>query len=183
MKNHKFIAFLRGINVGGKKKVPMTDLKICLEKAGFTDVRTLLNTGNVVFDPPAGGSIDSQTLVENIEKTLETRFGFHIDTIVKTVNEIENLVKQDPFKDVLVTKDTRLYVTFVKGDINSDLKTPYLSPNKNFQIISLNKSVVFSVLTVTRKTGTTDGMETLEKEYGKQITTRNWNTVVRIARI
>lgn len=173
----KYIAFLRGINVSGNKKVPMADLKTCFEEAGFTSVKTLLNTGNVIFE---SNSKDLTKLENDIEKILEEKFGFHIDTIVKNRKEIEEIINLDPFKNISVTKETRLYLTFVKGTITSSLKIPYISPNKNFKIISIFNNTILSLLTVNEKNGTTDGMEILEKEFGKQITTRNWNTVCRL---
>ncbi len=170
----KYLAFLRGINVGGKKKVPMSDLKNTFELLGFTNVRTLLNSGNVVFE---GSKTDSSTL----ETELNKAFGFDISVILRTADEIKKLINSDPFKGITITPDTRLYVTFLKEKSKSNLKIPYVSPDKNFKILKVTDGEVISVLTLSPAFQTTEAMGALEKEFGKKITTRNWSTVIKIA--
>jgi uncharacterized protein (DUF1697 family) len=89
-------------------------------------------------------------------------------------------VKGSPFEDVTVTSQTRLYVTFLSEKPASNLEIPYESPEKDFRILSVSDSEVCSVLTLTPNRGTTKAMDILEKEFGKNITTRNWNTVQKI---
>ncbi len=71
----KFIALLRGINVGGKNKVAMAELKKCFEEAGFNNVMTYINSGNVIFE---SAQTDVSKLVRICEATVEKRFGFHV---------------------------------------------------------------------------------------------------------
>ncbi len=88
----KYAAFLRGINVGGSHKVKMADLKICLESLGLTEVKTYINSGNVLFN-----SSDQQTdLVDSIEAKLFATFGFKIPTIVRTQMELKTLLEALP---------------------------------------------------------------------------------------
>src|SRR5579862_9205844 len=105
----KYVALLRGINVGGNKKVPMVELKKVFEDSGFSDVRTLLNSGNVVF---SSTEKDVRVLTDKIEIRLEKEFTFHISVIVRTSDAIQSLVESDPFESIIVTSETRLYVTF-----------------------------------------------------------------------
>ena len=85
-----------------------------------------------------------------------------------------------PFKKIKTTPQTRLYITFLSDKTSSKLKIPYESPEKDFSILSVTKNEVISVLTLSANRSTTDVMKILEKEFGKKITTRNWNTVVKI---
>lgn len=170
-----FVALLRGINVGGHKKVPMVDLKAAMEKWGFTNVKTLLASGNVVFQ-------GSQSDTKNIAPNLEKHFGFEISTIILPFEAIQKIVDSDPFKGIEVTKNIRLYVTFLKEKPTSKLPIPYTSDDQSFTILKKTDEALFSVLDVDKK-GTVDAMKILEQEFGKNITTRNYNTIVKIANL
>ncbi len=172
----KYIAFLRGINVGGHHKVPMVDLRSKLEKLGFENVLTLLNSGNVIFDAI---SDTTEELEKTISKHLEKVFGFPIPTIVRKSETIYSLLDKAPFKDVLLTKDIRLYVSFLKKDIEANLQLPWTSDDNSFKIIDKIDKTVVSVLDVS-VSKTPKAMEVVERYFGKDITTRNWNTIKRI---
>lgn len=167
-----YVALLRGVNVGGVT-VKMTDLKRLLEKAGFTDVQTLLASGNVVFSSPKK---DGRRHAAEIEKMLEAKYKRTIRVIVRPMRDIEMLAKSDPFKGILVTKDTRLYVTFLDKPTKRHLKTS----SEFFRVVKTCPFAVCSVLTLSSDKGTVDLMGSLEKHYGKDITTRNWNTIEKI---
>jgi uncharacterized protein (DUF1697 family) len=173
----KHVAFLRGINVGGHNPVPMTVLEKTFESLGFENVKTLLVSGNVLFEAP---QTSSSVLVKKIEEKLEKIFEREIDVLVSTIKELQQLEETNPFKGILVTSQTRLYVTFLSEKPKTSLKIPYESSDKSFKIIQVTTSKVCSVLTLSPNSKTTDLMGTLEKEFGKKITTRNWNTITRI---
>ncbi len=174
----RYVAFLRGINVGGHKKVAMADLRACVSALGFENVTTLLNSGNVVFESTA---TDQPAITRKIEAAIEATFGFGVGVILRSVDDIQKMVDATPFKDVRVAADTRLYVTFLKEEPKSALKIPYESPDKTLRILRVADGAVFSVVTLTATSGSVDSMSILEKEFGKSITTRNWNTVVKLA--
>lgn len=173
----KHIAFLRGINVGGHHKVPMGELRAAMEKLGFEEVTTILNTGNILFDAIAR---DLEQLEETISAHLEKVFGFPIPTMLRKWEMIDGLLKRDPFKAETMTKDSRLYVSFLKEDAEIAIELPWISEDKAYKIIEKREKAVLSVLDVTALK-TTKAMGILEKQFGKQnITTRNWNTIKRI---
>ncbi|HVW66487.1 MAG TPA: DUF1697 domain-containing protein [Candidatus Peribacteraceae bacterium] len=172
-----FIALLRGINVGGNKKVPMADLKKAMEKAGYTNVKTLLNSGNVVFDASEKKPEKVRTKLESV---IEKKFGFPVPTLIRAQEEITALIALDPFKNISVNKDMRLYVTFLSEKPTSTVKIPYVSPDKSFTILRVTDHAIFSVLQLSEKFHTPDAMNVLEKEFGKNITTRNWNTIQKL---
>lgn len=174
----KYVAFLRGINVGGHHKVPMAELRIELEKLNLENVLTILNSGNIIFDT----SNDNLT---NLEKTisghLEKSFYFPVPTIIRRSETILGLLSNNPFKDEKLTKDTRLYVSFLQKNTETDLKTPWISAENSFKIIGKNANTIFSVLDLSMSK-TPKAMGALERYFGKDITTRNWKTIERIGK-
>lgn len=169
----KYVAFLRGVNVGGVI-VKMDRLKKSFEALAFTEVKTLLASGNVLFTAP---STSESTLVNKIEKKLAADFGREIGVLVRKIEELQRLAAADPFAEIKITPQTRLFVTFLSEKNKSSLKIPYETPDKNCRIIRANDREVCSVLTSYR---TVDLMSMLEKEYGRKVTTRNWNTIEKI---
>ena len=172
-----YIALLRGINIGPHKRIKMADLRQVFKSWGFTNIRTLLASGNVLFE---SDEADTQSLQQNIEANLAETFGFEVPVIIRTLEEIQALADADPFQEIKVTPDTRRYITFLSEKPNSDLPIPYESPEKNYRILAVSDHEVCSVLTLTDEMRTTDAMNILEKEFGKNITTRNWNTVLKL---
>ena len=175
-KKEKYVAFLRGINVGGHHKVPMAELRKELEQLGFEKVITLLNSGNIIFETNPS---DIKTLEKTISGHLEKAFGFLIPTIIRKSETIDQLLTDDPFKAIQLTKDIRLYVSFLKDEVLSNIELPWTSPDASFKIIRVSDKIIFSVLDLS-VSKTTKAMEALENTFGSDITTRNWNTIVRI---
>ena len=150
----RYVAFLRGINLGGRT-VKMDTLKESFEQLGFENVKTLIASGNVLFDSKEQDLI---SLKQKIEKKLQATFGFSIDVILRTQEQIQNLIDADPFKGKEGNPKIKLYVTFVSEDPNEDV----------FTVRDLDEG------------GTTDMMTELDKKNGKHITTRNWNTLKKL---
>ncbi|MDX1959295.1 MAG: DUF1697 domain-containing protein [Leptospiraceae bacterium] len=170
------IAFLRGINVSGHHKVPMKELCNLFLKLGFENVSTLLNSGNVIFDSKENNNSELESFISS---SLEKHFGFPIPTIVADANDLLKVLAKNPFKKVKVHKDIRLYVSFLKTEPKINLKLPWESEDKTYQILELKDRKIFSFLDLSL-TKTTKAMDSLEKLFGKEITTRNWNTIEKI---
>ncbi len=175
----KYAAFLRGINVGGNKKVPMAELKKVLEKTGLLNVKTILASGNVIFE---SDSVSIDELQTKISSAIEKAFKFPVPVLLRTFDDIKNLIILDPFKRITVTPKTRLYVTFLSEKVSSESLSSHILHDQSFKIISSANGSVFSVLDLSIK-GTPAAMEAIEKEYGKNVTTRNWNTILKIAEL
>lgn len=174
----KYAAFLRGINVGGHHKVPMAELRKLLEKTGYAEIKTFLNSGNVVFkSQPA----DVVALEEKMAAQLEKTFGFPVPVRVRKSKTIKEIISADPFKEVDLTNDIRQYVTFLKQPPKEKNKPdlPWISSDGTYKIISSTKTEIFSILDLSRGK-TTDAMSILEKTFGNNITTRNWKTILKI---
>lgn len=173
----KIAGFLRGINVGGKHKVPMSQLKEILEETGFSNIKTLLNSGNFIAE------INTQNLEKleiNLENELLKFFGFPIPVILIPHQKIIELVNKNPFSEIHFHDKIRLYISFSKDPVENKIKLPYVSADSSFKIIEAYSNVIISYLDLSISS-TPKGMEDLEKLYGKNITTRNWNTIVKIS--
>lgn len=164
----RYVAFLRGINVGGNKKVPMAELKACLEKAGYKNVKTLLNSGNVAFEGDP-----SET---KFEEVMESNFGFPVNTLIRSQDELKKLVESNPFDGIETDKDIRLYVTFLRDE-------PIGDEPEEFALIEVKNKAAFWYIDQSKGKGTLDVMGWWDKNFGKEITTRNWNTVVKSAQL
>ncbi|WKN41713.1 DUF1697 domain-containing protein [Tunicatimonas pelagia] len=177
--NHtnQYIAFLRGINVGGHKKVPMADLRKQVEALGFTQVVTILNSGNVIFSTAES---KEDTLEKMIAEDLKQSFGFPVPVLVRSAAVITHLLEANPFQNIEVTKNIRQYVSFLKEEPSNDLTLPWTTEDDSYRIFDIRDRTVCSLLDLS-VTQTTKGMGALEQLFGKNITTRNWNTLLRIA--
>lgn len=173
----KFVALLRGINVGGNKMVKMDDLKKWFAALGFKNIKTILASGNVLFE---SGDEDEDALAKKIAVKLKAESGHDVGIQVRSIEEIQKLADRNPFKKVKVTPDIRLYITFLAQKPTSKLKIPYTSPEKDFKILEVTDREVCSVADISKGSGTPEVMNILAKEFGKNITTRNWNTVGKI---
>jgi uncharacterized protein (DUF1697 family) len=174
-----YAAFLRGINVGGRT-IKMVDLKKALAKSGLRDIQTLGASGNVLF---SSAEADPAALAKSIEAGLQKAFGCAIAVLVRTLDQVRALVASDLFKGVAVSPNTRLYITFLSTPTKpkNGLGIPYTTPAKNMSILSVSKTEICSVVEVSKEFNTIDLMEIIEKEFGKNLTTRNWNTIKKVA--
>ena len=105
------IALLRAINVGGRGKIAMADLRAAFAGLGYADTRTVLQTGNVVFSGKAGGS---QKLEAELEKALAASLGLRTDVIVRSADEWERIIAANPFTDEAARDPSHLVVMPLK---------------------------------------------------------------------
>lgn len=172
----QYVAFLRGINVGGSHKVPMAELRKEMENAGFQNIQTLLNSGNVIFE---SSTSSIQDLEKVISDHLEQVFGFAIPVLVRRATDIIKLIEHDPFQAITLTKDLRFYISFLKENPESEISLPWSAEDGSFKILEIRDKAICSVLDLS-VTKTTKGMDLLEQMFGKNLTTRNWNTINKI---
>ena len=164
----QYCVFLRGINVGGNNLIKMSDLKKSFESIGLKNVIPILASGNIIFE--ADSLLD---IKEKIEEKLMNEFGRNVNVIIRTKQEIEEIVKSNQFEKIKITPQIRLYITLLpkETEIPANLTL-------GFKIVKSTKLEIFSVLDLDQKS--TDMMTTLDKKFGKNITTRSWNTIQKI---
>jgi uncharacterized protein (DUF1697 family) len=120
------LALLRGVNVGGKNKLPMSELAALFEEAGCSNVRTLIQSGNVVF---TAGAAVSKKLAAVIEKKIEDRFGFRTPVVLRTAEELRAAIANNPFHSPSADGDA-LHVMFL-ADVPGAAQIAALDPNRS----------------------------------------------------
>jgi uncharacterized protein (DUF1697 family) len=168
----RYAAFLRGVMPTNCK---MPELKKAFEKAGFTDVRTLLGSGNVIFDAP---KTPIPALETKVEAAMQKSLGRSFLTIVRPVDGLRALIESDPFKGVRLKPDSKKIVTFLrKPPTGLDLPIE----QDNARILKLEGNDLFTVYSPTPKGPVF--MKLIEKAAGgKEQTTRTWDTVQKAAK-
>ena len=173
------VAFLRGINNVGSRRVTMAALKKAFQAMGFKDVRTVLASGNVIFEAPGRDPHLDMT----ISRGLERAFGFPVKVLVRSVRELRDLVASDPFKKIPSAPNVKLYVTFLADKKGDRLRSQLPAPVGGVRIVRVGPGEIFSAVGASPCAGTPELMAFLEKAVGREITTRNWQTVRKLAGI
>lgn len=170
------VVMLRGINNVGSKRVTMAALKSAFEAMGFTQVRTVLASGNVVCVPPRRGIPMARTIARGLEKAL----GFPVVAIIRTMRELRALIDSEPFQGIRSGPGVQRYLTFLieKGKPRSPAELP--APPKGVRVVRVDAGEIYSLVDLSRGGRTPDLMRYLDRNIGPEGTTRNWRTVLKI---
>jgi uncharacterized protein (DUF1697 family) len=171
-----YAAFLRGINVGGNTIIKMEDLAKAFKAMGFSGIKTILASGNVVFQ---SSEKDKTVITKTIAARLAKIAGREISIIVRSMEELQELEADDPFKSISMTSKTKAFITFVP-DYKKSMNTSTPDIQDDFSILRITDGMIVSVMHEQPGKGTLDLMGGIEKKYGKQITTRTWNTLLKV---
>ena len=171
-----YVAFLRGINVGGQKLMSMAKLSRAFEKLGFKNVRTYIQSGNVIFET---GRANRDTLSRQIEQAMRDLFGDDVAVFLRTFQEIESIIALYPLGGKSTDTKVNLYVSFTSRKISGSPALPFFSAKKDVEIILIRDCDVFSI---SHEIGGKYGFPNvfIEKEFKVQATTRNWTTINKI---
>jgi uncharacterized protein (DUF1697 family) len=164
------VSMLRGINVGGARKVPMEELRRCYESLGYTKVRTYIQSGNVVFDYRG---TDSEPAARNLETELERRFGFKVAVIIRTSQEMHRIIENFPFTRA---EEEYAHVTFMStkpSGVPSEEIAKACGRAEKFMISG--REVYLFCPNGYGRTKLSNAF--LEKKLNLLATTRNWRTV------
>ena len=165
----KYVALLRKVNVGGNNLLKMDALRRAFEDAGFKNVRTFQQAGNVVFES------NLKKPLAKIEKLLNT----NLQAVVFSVDEISQIVEQNPFKRV-EPGDVMLCVVFLFDKPPHRPKLPLISTTDKLKLIALRDRAAF-VVARRKKTGWFGFPNNfVEKQLGVTATTRQWSTVRKL---
>jgi uncharacterized protein (DUF1697 family) len=175
MSANRFVALLRGINVGGNNKVAMADLRFAFEAEGFGEVRTYINSGNVLFEADS----EPATLEDRVEEMLSRRLGIDVVVVVRSRRQLENVIRRAPDG---FGEQPDLYHSDVVF-----LKTP-LTPDRALGVVELRQGVdqawagsgvlYFSRLSARRTQSKLSKL--MGKPEYKLMTIRNWNTTTKL---
>jgi uncharacterized protein (DUF1697 family) len=168
----RYAAFLRGVSPMNAK---MPELKKAFEAAGFTDVQTVLSSGNVVF----GGRRASETTLERAaEAAMRDRLGQAFLTIVRPVDALREMLATDPYREYKVSPSAKRIVTFLRGAPAANIELPF--EQDGARLLALIGREVYSAYLPTPKGPVF--MTLIERAFGKEVTTRTWDTVAKVAR-
>ena len=112
MKLFTYVAFLRGINVSGKRKVPMAELRAMCERLNLQNVKTYIQSGNIVFKSSMAQTNDIAILLHN---EIQKHFNFNVPVIVKTVNELSQIIEKNPFVSQEDITANRIYFVLLNS--------------------------------------------------------------------
>jgi len=170
----QFVVLLRGVNVGKGNRVPMAAFRSLLEAQGFSEVRTLLNSGNAVFRSAARSAADH---AKTIGARLEEGLGVSVLVVVKPSAEFLIAVAENPF--AFPEKDhSRLLVAFAQNDVavhTLSALLPLLQPPERLHVASHAAYLYCANGILESKVGTA-----LLGKRGREVTTRNWATVLKL---
>jgi uncharacterized protein (DUF1697 family) len=172
-----YVAFLRAVNVGGKNRLPMADLRTALTERGLEDVSTILQSGNVLFHSAEPEHAATATVGDTIEKA----FGLHIGVVVRTATELAAVADRNPFLATGLELDpATLHVAFLaERPVAAAVATldPDRSPPDAFVVDG--REVYLSYPNGSGRTRLT--LAYLERQLKTDGTARNWRTVERLA--
>jgi uncharacterized protein (DUF1697 family) len=174
------VAFLRAINVAGHGAVRMTDLRRFFERAGAADVRTVIQSGNVVFAAP---SRDVAGILRRVRKALVGSESGAPAIMVRRMDEIEALVAREPFAGYQKTGRIKFYVAFLATALRRTPQLPIALPKEELEAIAIAGRDVFIVSRLKPSGFFGFPNNFIEDALGVSATTRNWSTVTAIARL
>jgi uncharacterized protein (DUF1697 family) len=176
---NRYIALLRGINVGGQRLIKMDELARIFDGSGFKNVRTFQQSGNVFFD---SASANQTALTKKIEKALREALGYEVTVVLRTIAELQTLVKRNPFRRFQSSQDVMLCVVFLTEDPQNKVPIPLVSTSDNLEVFAVRDRAVFVVLR-RKKTGWFGFPNNfVEKQFGVSGTTRQWSSINKIVK-
>ena len=167
----RYAALLRGVSPMNAK---MPALKRSFEDAGFSDVATLLSSGNVVFSARAASDA---TLQREAEAAMQAGLGRSFQTIVRRLDALRRLLEADPFSAFPLPAGRKRVITFLRAAAAAQIEPPVHFADACIHAVR-DREIFSSCLPGDKGTAF---MRHLEKTFGKDVTTRTWDTVAKIA--
>jgi uncharacterized protein (DUF1697 family) len=173
----QYIALLRGINIGAKKRIAMADLRALVEGLGHTGVRTYVNSGNVVFT--AGDERANTALAGEIETALNTHHGLDVPVVVRSAAEMQTVVAGNPFPEVEATPKL-LHVSFLGETPAADRVAALADVERGddeYRVVGQDIYLHYP----NGLANATFMLNGFDRALRVTSTSRNWNTVVKLA--
>lgn len=174
-----YLALLRGVNVGGKGLIRMSELKECLEKAGFTDVRTYIQSGNVLFAAP---KTDTGRLAGKIEAAIEKKFAMKVGVVVFAENEWRAIVHSAPKSWGKNKNWKHNLLALLPGTETADVIEAMGTLKAEIEMVTAGRGVIYQSLSIESFGRTTSG-KLSGHSICRRITVRNINTAQKLAEL
>lgn len=170
----KYVAMLRGIGPGNPNMTKEA-FTAFFEELGFTGVNVVLASGNIIFESP---SSDAEALAKQIEAAMPRKLGFSRSAVIRSEPELQRLIDLDPFKGIEQqhNKAQYLLLTFFRHPTTVSLQLPLTPEGKPYTLLGQADNAVYGSVDLTIGK-TTDYMTWLEKQFGKDITSRTPKTI------
>jgi uncharacterized protein (DUF1697 family) len=176
MKSHRYVALLRGINVGGGNIIKMAALRACFEDLGFADVATYIQSGNVVFRTPVA---DRARLERMIEDRLSKQFKYKSRVVLVPLQVLRRVVQDAP-KGFGATPDARRYdVIFIKAPLTSRNAMAAVEARAGVDEVASGRHALYFSRLISKATQSRLSRIVQKPEY-QYMTIRNWNTTTQI---
>ena len=170
-----YAALLRGVNVGGKNRVPMADLRRRLGELAFEGVTTYLQSGNVILRSPAGSDAPGN----QVRRAVREVAGIEIDVLVRTAEELSDIVGRNPFLSV-EADHSKLHVLFCDREADEDhLAALDRNRSPGDTLAPSGREIFLHLAEGAGKTRLT--LDYFERTLTIRGTARNWNTVMKLA--
>lgn len=174
---HAYVALLRGVNIGPHKRIAMADLRALVEGLGYSNVRTLVNSGNVVFDSPRART--NPQLAEEIGQGLRDAHRLDVPVVVRSGTEMAEIVAANPFPEAAATPRL-LHVSFLDRKPDAAKIAALEEIERGDDDVRVIGTEVFLALPH-GLSGAVFSVNGLDKVLGVVATSRNWNTVTKLA--
>jgi uncharacterized protein (DUF1697 family) len=171
----KYVALLRGINVGGKNIIKMEQLKACFEESGFQHVMTYIQSGNVLFE---SDEKNREELTSAIEDTVSQTFGYSAKIVIRSYAEIQRVVLDVP-NDWKQKTDLRCNIAFIKEPVTASEAFQEIDPKEGIDVVTIGEGVLYlsTLLSGLTKSAL---VKLVSKKIYQDMTIRNYNTTQKL---
>lgn len=173
----RFVAFLRAVNVAGHARVKMSDVRDAFTAAGGTNVTTVIQSGNVLFESPARAG---KAIVAAAKAALGERLGEAPEIVLRTSRELLTLTETSPFSTGLWRPAQKLYVVFLTARPRNRVRLPLIEAKEKLEVAEIRQREIFVISG--RKNSGFFGFPNrfVEAAFGVHATSRNWSTIAKI---
>lgn len=173
----RYVALLRGINVGGNNIIKMVALREAFEKAGFSQVATYIQSGNVVFDAP---STPKAKLTLTVERMLDAAFGYESRIVLVSARELALVMTEAPPKFGALPARYRYDVLFVKEPMTTREALAHVTTNPEVDVATAGKHALYFRRLIA-KASKSHLAKIVGRPVYRSLTIRNWNTTKQLA--
>ncbi|MGB7842599.1 MAG: DUF1697 domain-containing protein [Salinimicrobium sp.] len=174
----KFVAILRGLNVGGERKLPMDELKELFLKLGYSKVRTIMQSGNVIFEAEA----KEEEISKAVENAIFETYNFKVPVICRSAEDLQKSVTENPFFEDAAAELERLHLTFLK-ELPESKKLEKLKEYNFYPDEFLVREKNIFIYCSGKYSDSELSNTFFEEKLKVPATTRKWETVLKLAEL
>ena len=171
----RYLVMPRGINVGTRNRVPMAEIRSKLADEGYSDVATVLQSGNVIVSTE---STRADRVGGAVQRLLSDEFDVNVPCVVRSANQVRRVLERNPLREV-VSDPSRYLVNFLSQEPDPQLVQALLEEDHRPETIAIEGTEAY-VWTPDGVKAMTLSYVYLEKRFGVTATARNWNTLEKI---